>query len=216
LFQPFSQLDVSTTRKFGGTGLGLAISRQLVGLLGGAIGIVSPAPDAPAEGGPGAAFWFSLPAAASARTAVTSGLHAAVSPTAVGPTLGTSPACRVLVAEDNFVNQQVIVAMLRKLGLESTLVEDGDAAVQATAGGAFDLVLMDCQMPVMDGFEATREIRSRPTRGARPWIVAVTANAMSGDAERCRAAGMDDYISKPISIDDLRRVAAPWLTGVTN
>jgi CheY-like chemotaxis protein len=116
----------------------------------------------------------------------------------------------VLVAEDNPINQQVIVAMLRRLGLEPTLVGDGQAAVEAVLRTPFDLVLMDCQMPIMDGFEATREIHARLSN-ARPWIVAVTANAMAGDAERCRAAGMDDYVSKPISIDALRRVAAPWL-----
>ena len=119
--------------------------------------------------------------------------------------------CRVLVAEDNPVNQMVIRAMLQKLGIEATLVDDGRQAVDAVTESAFDLVLMDCQMPVMDGFEATRIIRGRSP--LRPVIVAVTANAMAGDAERCRAAGMDDYISKPISVRELRRVLSPWLDG---
>ena len=122
-----------------------------------------------------------------------------------------SSLCRVLVAEDNSVNQMVIKAMLQKLGIEPTLVADGHQAVEAVAEATFDLVLMDCQMPVMDGFEATRIIRSGSE--SRPVIVAVTANAMAGDAERCRAAGMDDYISKPISVRELRRVLSPWLDG---
>jgi signal transduction histidine kinase len=208
LFQPFTQLDVSTTRQFGGTGLGLAISRQLVELMGGAIGVTSPAPEPHHPGGPGSAFWFSLPAKASMPGSAAPATR--TPPSIVEPGRHRPSSCRVLVAEDNPVNQQVIVAMLRRLGLEPTLVEDGRAAVKATAEQHFDLVLMDCQMPIMDGFEATREIRARGSNG-RPWIVAVTANAMAGDAERCRAAGMDDYVSKPISIDALRRVAAPWL-----
>ncbi len=212
LFQPFTQLDVSTTRQFGGTGLGLAISRQLVELMGGAIGVTSPARETHTEGGPGSVFWFSLPAKVSARATIVPALRVFPAAAAHAEPEGSTPStCRVLVAEDDPINQQVIVAMLRRLGLEPTLVEDGHAAVKATSERNFDLVLMDCQMPIMDGFEATREIRARGS-SSRPWIVAVTANAMAGDAERCRAAGMDDYVSKLISIDALRRVAAPWLT----
>ena len=212
LFQPFTQLDVSTTRQFGGTGLGLAISKQLVELMGGGIGVTSPVRAADGDSGPGSAFWFSLPARISTETTRAPGTAVRMPIPVPGSESGArlSSACRVLVAEDNFVNQQVIVAILRRLGLEPSLVEDGRAAVDATAESAFDLVFMDCQMPVMDGFEATRAIRAR-RQSVRPWIVAVTANAMAGDAERCRAAGMDDYVSKPISIDDLRRVTAPWI-----
>jgi CheY-like chemotaxis protein len=208
LFQPFTQLDVSTTRQFGGTGLGLAISRQLVELMGGAIGVTSPVPVPHHAGGPGSAFWFSVPATVSTHASAAPASR--TTPATVEPDRLRPSSCRVLVAEDNPVNQQVIVAMLRRLGLDPTVVEDGQAAVNATAEQRFDLVLMDCQMPILDGFEATREIRARASSD-RPWIVAVTANAMAGDAERCRAAGMDDYVSKPISIEALRRVAAPWL-----
>jgi signal transduction histidine kinase/ActR/RegA family two-component response regulator len=209
LFQPFSQLDVSTTRRFGGTGLGLAISRQLVELLGGQIGVISHA--ATASENPGSIFWFSLPAVTSTGALGHSHTDAAV------PAVHTeadAPRCRVLVAEDNDVNQAVIRAMLKKLGIVPTIVADGRQVLEAIGGQAFDVILMDCQMPVMDGFEATRAIRDLAS-DTPPVIVAVTANAMVGDAERCRAAGMDDYVSKPISVRELRRVLARWLDKPT-
>jgi CheY-like chemotaxis protein len=209
LFQPFSQLDVSTTRRFGGTGLGLAICRQLVELLGGEIGVTSPwnTGAMSGTGGPGSAFWFALPARVPAGVALASTAPASDRTDLPGLRAET---CRVLVAEDNAVNQAVIRAMLARLGLEPTVVNDGREAVEAVAHGRFDVVLMDCQMPMMDGFEATRSIRAQ-CGPARPVIVAVTANAMAGDAEQCRAAGMDDYVSKPISMRELRRVLSRWL-----
>jgi signal transduction histidine kinase/ActR/RegA family two-component response regulator len=206
LFQPFSQLDVSTTRRFGGTGLGLAICRQLVELLGGEIGIVSPLGDGQQAAGRGSMFWFTVPAP------VSSSAGRAVEAPVSGPPRAParSSRCRVLVAEDNPVNQKVIVAMLQKLSISPTVVGNGQQAVDAVSAGEFDLILMDCQMPTMDGFAATRAIRQRDLP-CQPAIVAVTANAMASDAAECRAAGMDDYISKPISVGELRRVLAPWL-----
>jgi PAS domain S-box-containing protein len=194
LFKSFSQVDASTTRQYGGTGLGLAISKQLAELMGGAVGVDSTV-------GRGSTFWFTarLPVDVAA---------APVAPTAVA---AFTPAG--LVAEDNDVNQMVVGEMLRRLGYEADLVDNGHAAVVATAEGGYDLVLMDCQMPVMDGFEAAA-IRAREAErpGARRLpVIALTANAIKGDRERCLAAGMDDYLSKPIDGGALAAKLAMWL-----
>jgi len=119
----------------------------------------------------------------------------------------------VLVVEDNPVNRTLAGAMLRSLGLEVVEAEDGKIALQQMERSSFDLVLMDCQMPVMDGFAATREIRGRATPASHIPIIAVTANAMSGDAERCLRAGMDAHLAKPFTLDQLRTAITPWLWG---
>ncbi len=198
LFRPFSQVDASTTRKYGGTGLGLAISKQLAELMGGAIGVDS-------TPGRGSTFWFT------ARLPVDPTAAAAVDPIrAVAP---VPAGRRVLVAEDNEVNQMVVGEMLRRLGYEPDVVENGHAAVLAAAGGGFDAVLMDCQMPVMDGFEAAAAIRSAEDgTGRRVPIIALTANALKGDRDRCLAAGMDDYLTKPIDAAALAAKLAAWLS----
>jgi len=193
LFSPFVQADASTTRKYGGTGLGLAISRELAGMMGGTIGVES-------REGEGSTFWFTAvfepgqacaPADSAPAVAVTSG-HTA----------------RILVAEDNAVNRTVVLAQLQKLGYDATAVNDGQAAVEAIRQGTCDLVLMDCQMPVMDGFEATRQIR-RSLHSGIP-IIALTANAMSADRDQCLSEGMNDYLAKPLDLHRLADVLGKW------
>ncbi|MEZ4237849.1 MAG: ATP-binding protein [Myxococcota bacterium] len=292
LFQPFTQADGSTTRRFGGTGLGLAITRQIVALMGGAVGLES-------EEGRGATFWFEValeraapapaplqplqgvtvllvhrhPAVRAAVARMLAHLGAACTgaeavpaelpavdvalvdpatlpgplpvPTVLLQPLGAARvnpgetptvsepvrlrdlcevlvgveqgerivraatplprAARVLVAEDNAVNREVVGGMLGAMGVETVLVPHGAAALDALTGAEapFDLVLMDCMMPTMDGYEATRRIRAA---GDRVPIVALTANALRGDRERCTAAGMDGYLTKPFTMDDLRGV----------
>jgi signal transduction histidine kinase/chemotaxis response regulator CheB len=186
LFQHFVQADASTTRQFGGTGLGLAICRHLVQLMGGRI-------DAHSVPGEGARFWLDLPFEAAAD-------QQEPAPPARRELPRTG--CTVLVAEDNPINQQVIERMLQHLGAVVTVADDGEAAVALVQRESFDLVFMDCLMPVMDGFEATRRIREwergQDERCPVP-IIALTANALAGDRDACLAAGMTDYLAKPIS-----------------
>ncbi|ODT85388.1 hybrid sensor histidine kinase/response regulator [Phenylobacterium sp. SCN 70-31] len=188
LFRNFQQADSSTTRRFGGTGLGLAISRQLVELMGGRIGV------ADRDGG-GAVFWFEVELEAGGEPATR------VEDT---PFQDAEPAghARVLLVEDNEVNALLAGEILRHVGLAAERVSDGAQAIEAVARGGFDVVLMDVHMPVMDGLEATRRIRELPGAAGRIPIVAMTANAMKSDEEACRAAGMDDFVSKPFKPDE--------------
>lgn len=189
LFRPFVQGDGTSSRKVGGTGLGLAISRSLVEAMGGAIGFVS-------ADGKGSCFWFELPLAEA---------PAATMPVAAAP---ATPRERrrfdILVAEDHPVNQQLFAALLKREGHRVTVVPNGERAVEAVQAQAFDLVLMDIQMPVLDGIGATRAIRAMEHPVAAVPIVAITANALRGDMETYLAAGMTGYVSKPLRIDALR------------
>ncbi len=193
LFERFSQADGSTARRYGGTGLGLAISRELVRLMGGEIEVAS-------QPGKGSRFWFSVRCPASVEMPVR-----VIGPMAAVPAM--RPA-RILVVEDNDVNQLLISRMLAKRGHAVQLARDGEQALARLEAEAFDLVLMDVHLPGMDGVTATRRIRAMAAPCAAIPIVALTANAMTGDRERYLAAGMDDYLSKPIDTRALYSVIA--------
>ncbi len=204
LFQPFTQADLSTTRKFGGTGLGLVLSKRLAEMMGGTVGVES-------TPGVGSWFWFTV-RAERAAPAVASEPAAPVAASAT-PTQ-PPPGCRILLAEDNDVNRQVAMAMLVSLKCVVETAVNGAAALAAIErGGAYDVVLMDCLMPEMDGFEATRRIRALGGPAAALPIVALTANAIIGDREKCLAAGMSDYLSKPFTRDGLARMLASHTAG---
>jgi two-component system, sensor histidine kinase and response regulator len=192
LFQPFSQADSSTTRHYGGTGLGLSIVRRLVEMMGGEIGLRS-------EAGQGSTFWFVLP-----MQPVAPALPASEELTRQRPMLTKRYRATVLLVEDNVVNQKVACRFLERLGCEVTVVENGLEAVRAWESSPPDLILMDVQMPVMDGYTATREIRSKESPRARAPIIALTANALAGQLERCHEAGMDGLLTKPLDREQLQ------------
>lgn len=189
LFQNFQQADGSITRKYGGTGLGLAISRQLVELMGGRIGV----DDRP---GGGAVFWFELDLASGAGAEPVPAM--APTPQEDG---AAAPTAHVLLVEDNDINARLATEVLRQLGFSIERAVHGGEAVEAVASRPFDLILMDVNMPVMDGLEASRRIRRLPGVAARTPIVAMTANAMARDEEACVAAGMDAFVAKPFKLD---------------
>ncbi len=200
LFSLFSQADSSTSRRFGGSGLGLAISRRIVEQMGGEIGYES-TPDV------GSVFWFVLPLEPVPAPAPVASLPR--QPAAPGP---NGRRHRILVAEDNAINQLVITQELAVLGYEVTAVNNGLEALQALEKAEFDLVLMDCQMPELDGYEATRRIREGPEESRDVPIVALTAHALKEDLERCLEAGMNDTITKPFREEMLRQKLERWLS----
>jgi signal transduction histidine kinase len=205
LFNSFTQADSSTTRQFGGTGLGLAIVRKLALLMGGNCGVTS-------EPGVGSCFWFSLRLRRDTPAHLATGAFTAIVPTSTRSALHK---LRILVVEDNPINQEVVLALLETLDCECTLAENGLQAVSALCQPhLFDLVLMDCQMPELDGFEATRRVRSYEQMQTKlhTIIVALTANAMVGDREACLDAGMDDFLSKPFQLQQLASVLGKWCT----
>ncbi len=209
LFQKFTQADSSTRRKFGGTGLGLAICKRLVESQGGTIGMES-------EPGAGSTFWFALPLPVAAAYRDRGPLVSPMSVEKLGPTAGggekgVAHSRRILLAEDTLVNQKLVVHLLKKFGCAVDVANDGREAVQKATETAYDLILMDCQMPDMDGYEASAEIRRLQEGQPRVPIIALTANAMQGDREKCLAAGMDDYLTKPLHHTGLRRALEQWL-----
>ncbi len=192
LFLPFSQVDSSTTRKYGGTGLGLSICKRMVELMGGEIGVTS-------KRGKGSTFFFHIPLYKQEGTIepfipdITS-----ITGSQNRDEFRYDSNLRILLAEDNEINMRFFVKLLKLRNLSCDVVSNGEEAVIACASKDYDLVFMDCQMPIMDGYEATRRIRRQEGEEKHTVIVAMTAFAMEGDAEKCYEAGMDDYISKPI------------------
>jgi len=218
LFQVFSQVDGSTTRRFGGTGLGLALCKRLVELFDGEIGVES-------EEEVGSTFWFTArlyPAVKEhpidSRTTDVWKRTISEGSADSQPAMNENADFRVLVAEDYEINQVVVREFLRRFGLECEVVSDGRAALQRALSGEFDLVLLDCQMPLMDGLQVASEVRLAESKGrglarngVRIPLVALTANAIAGDKEACIAAGMDDYLTKPITCQTLTDVLLRWL-----
>ena len=199
IFEKFTQADTSTTRKFGGTGLGLTICRQLAELMGGTITAAS-------EPGGGSTFTLTIPFKQALPT---------VAPAADRTEPPRRLSGKVLLAEDYPANQRIARWMLERLGLEVTLAEDGKQVLDHLTRDRFDLILMDCQMPAMDGYDATAAIRASAAPYAELPIIAMTAAALATDRDRCLAVGMNDYISKPVQQDDLARVLARWLSPIS-
>lgn len=213
LFKAFSQADTSTTRKFGGTGLGLSISQSMVNLMGGEISLTS-------TPGRGSEFSFdvvfeiakALPAPSSVKMVSGTAGSATVGNTASNaPTASLWEGKRVLLVEDNQVNQLLAKTILKKANISVDVAINGQEAIHALVREEFDLVLMDIQMPIMDGYEATRCIREILQKPELP-VIAMTANAMQGDKERCLEAGMDDFLTKPINQQQLITTIGHWVS----
>ena len=203
LFSLFTQADASTTRKHGGTGLGLAISKRLVELMGGTLSVDS-------EEGKGSTFWFRIPLGLDSFPAP------ALPSGASTQALLTSMAggANVLLVEDNEVNQKVAARILERLGCRVAIASNGREALERCAERSFDAVFMDCQMPELDGYDATRALRERErARHTRVPIVAMTAHALAGDREKCLEAGMDDYVTKPLRVEELRAALERWIVA---
>ena len=200
VFESFTQADGSTTRQYGGTGLGLTISRKLIDKMGGELRLES-------EAGLGSTFYFDIPLVEGQSIEAVAQARAEVEEADL-------TGRRILLVEDNVVNQKVAVGMLKKLGITDVDVcENGADAVIAVARQQYDVILMDVQMPVMDGYEASRVIREEERKYSRQrnLIIAMTAHSMEGDKELCLKAGMDDYLAKPIQKDRLQSVLTRYL-----
>lgn len=212
LFEPFTQADGSITRRFGGTGLGLSISKELVHLMNGEIGVSG-------KEGEGSTFWFEVRLNFAPEATFVSSpelfetVFSSVNTDSPPPSrLSSESKIQVLVADDSPLNRTVALLVLKHLGMEGHAVSNGEEAIQAIEDRRFDLVLMDCQMPLLDGFETSRRIRKKEKSGKiRIPIIALTAQAVDGDREKCLEAGMDDYITKPITPTRLSVVLSRWV-----
>ena len=215
LFQPFSQASKDTSRNFGGTGLGLAISKRLVELMNGDIGCTS-------KPGEGSHFWFTVKLKLElSEEEPSSNFHVPLKKDIeyssqpdrlrnLKKEKVDTPKIKLLVAEDNIVNQRVVLGILKKINAEITLVEDGEKAVDAAKTNVFDAIIMDMQMPKLDGINACKQIRALEGATSSTPIIALTANAMKEDEERCRSAGMNDYLAKPVKADKLIDKVIYW------
>ncbi len=206
IFKPFSQADGSTTRKYGGTGLGLVISSALVSCMGGVL-------ECDSEPGKGSDFFFTITLESAPEREREQSLLDPVQTSTGGCKVNKKLDIHVLVAEDNETNREVIQGMLQKIVCDVTLVSNGQEVVDLTEKYSYSLILMDCQMPVMDGYQATAAIRQREEKeavGNHIPIIALTANAMEGDREKCLSAGMDDYLSKPFKQNGIWEILNRW------
>jgi PAS domain S-box-containing protein len=198
LFQPFCQADASIAQTYGGTGLGLSISKQLTTLLGGTISVAS-------QPGRGSKFIFTI--VATAPSIVAAPAPIATLPATTSPTASAAAApLKILIAEDNRVNQTLLLKMLQHFGYEADIAENGLQVLDRLAQQSYDLIFMDCQMPELDGYATTQAIHQRFTPTDRPKIIAITAQAQESDRQRCQAIGMDSYLSKPIRLADLEKL----------
>jgi signal transduction histidine kinase/CheY-like chemotaxis protein/HPt (histidine-containing phosphotransfer) domain-containing protein len=204
LFQPFTQADSSTTRQYGGTGLGLVISKQLAEMMNGTLGVESTEQQ-------GSTFWFTIHVKRMVGELAAAAAHDRVPPQAV-PRRDIS----MLLVDDNRINQKVELSILDRYGYSADIASNGREAIAALERAQYDLVLMDCQMPVMDGFEATASIRLMEGAQRHTIIIAMTANALQGDREKCLASGMDDYLAKPVTSTSLMRMLSKWFPDCSN
>jgi PAS domain S-box-containing protein len=210
LFQPFSQVDASTTRKYGGTGLGLAICKQLVNLMAGQIGCDS----IPNQG---SVFWFTARFEKPSEVLPLPEFSAGTGPEMIDPQqrlpASQRRGMRILIAEDNVFNQKVVLRQVREMGFGADAVASGIEVLEALDRVPYDLILMDCQMPEMDGYACAAEIRRREDNARHVPIIAMTAHVMKEDRGKCLAAGMDDFLSKPVRVAHLESILIQWLTG---
>ena len=196
LFKPFSQLDASTQRRFGGTGLGLAISRRLTELMDGEVHVESTV-------GAGSVFSFTI---------IAGRAEAPSEPVAPVKVVARSTLARILVVDDERLNQQIVVAMLTRLGYRADTARSGLEALDALRNRDYELVFMDWHMPELNGLDATRAIRTELDASHQPWIIALTASVLPEDREKCLDAGMNDYLTKPLNIENLKGAFARFET----